>query len=43
MSFYMVARRELTYYLSMTDDKTWLFLHCVTLCDGMTLVYFYFA
>ena len=25
MSFYMVARREFTYYLSMTDDKTWLF------------------
>ena len=42
MSFYMVARRELTYYLSMTDDKTY-FLHCVTLCDGMALVYFYFA
>ena len=30
MSFYMVARRELTYYLSMTDDKTWLLF---TLCD----------
>ena len=25
MSFYMVARREFTYHLSMTDDKTWLF------------------